>query len=164
MFRIIILKQHKFSQSDPVLIRQFSKNGNPIQSCSCQNWRQSCSSPIQSRSVLISASDVCTYCSGVQDPDLESNPARNLDFFEFGLDIVSLSTGSDLDYPIEIKWGRAKNVAMEQQLSDEKLRYFEIIYFLYRRKITTKNYDISKSYQLVRFFSVDCSVPRRSGS
>jgi len=31
-------KQQKFSQSDPVLIRQFSKNCSPIQSLSGQNW------------------------------------------------------------------------------------------------------------------------------
>jgi len=34
--------------------------------------------------------------SGVQDPDLESNPAGYLDFFGFGLDIVFFSTGSGL--------------------------------------------------------------------
>jgi len=36
-----------------VLIRQFSKNCSPIQSCSGQNWLQSWSSPTQSWSVLI---------------------------------------------------------------------------------------------------------------
>ena len=54
IFRIITLKQQNFSQSDPVLIRQIKKNCSPIQSWSGQNWLQSWSSPIQSRSVLIS--------------------------------------------------------------------------------------------------------------
>jgi len=54
MFKIITLKQ-KFSQSDPVVIRQISKNCSPIQSWSGQKWLQSWSSPIQSWSVLISA-------------------------------------------------------------------------------------------------------------
>jgi len=41
----LTLKQQKFSQSDPVLIRLFSKNCSPIQSWSGQNWLQSWSSP-----------------------------------------------------------------------------------------------------------------------
>jgi len=41
IFRIITLKQQKFSQSDPVLIRQLKKNCGPIQSWSGQNWLQS---------------------------------------------------------------------------------------------------------------------------
>ena len=59
IFRIITLKQQKFSQSDPVLsanfekkmqsdpvlIRQFWKKCSPIQSWSGQNWLQSWSSP-----------------------------------------------------------------------------------------------------------------------
>jgi len=48
MFKIITLKQQKFSQSDPDLVRQISKNCSPIQSWSGQNWLQSWSSPIQS--------------------------------------------------------------------------------------------------------------------
>jgi len=35
------LEHQKFSESDPVLIRQFSKNCSPIQSWICQNWPQS---------------------------------------------------------------------------------------------------------------------------
>jgi len=38
IFRIITSKQQKFSQSDPVLIRQFEKNYSPIQSWSGHNW------------------------------------------------------------------------------------------------------------------------------
>jgi len=37
MVRITTLRQQNFSQSDPVLIRQFSKNCSPIQSWSGQN-------------------------------------------------------------------------------------------------------------------------------
>ena len=54
MFKIITSKQQKFSQSDPVLIHQISKNCSPIQSWCGQKWLQSWPSPIQSRSVLIS--------------------------------------------------------------------------------------------------------------
>ena len=45
MFRIIILKEQKFSQSNPVLIRNFQKNCCPIQSWSGQNRLQSWSNP-----------------------------------------------------------------------------------------------------------------------
>jgi len=61
---IITLKQQKFSQSDPVLIRQFWKNCSPIQFRSGQNWLQSRSSPIQSWSVLISEYHKCVTLGG----------------------------------------------------------------------------------------------------
>ena len=41
MVGIITLKQQKFSQSDPVLIRQLKKNCSLIQSWSGQNWLKS---------------------------------------------------------------------------------------------------------------------------
>jgi len=43
--RMITLQQQNFSQSDPVLIRQFSRNCSSNQSWSGQNWFQSWSSP-----------------------------------------------------------------------------------------------------------------------
>ena len=73
IFRIITLKQQKFSQSDPVLIRQFWKKiavrSSPVRQklasvliqsdpvLSGKNWLQSWSSPIQSWSVLISGTE-----------------------------------------------------------------------------------------------------------
>jgi len=56
-FSILTSKQQKFSECDPVLIRQFWKNCSPIQSWSGQNWHQYWCSPIQSWSVLISATE-----------------------------------------------------------------------------------------------------------
>ena len=53
------------------------------------------------------------HTSGVQDPVLESNPAGYLNFFGFGLDIASLSTGSDPVYPNEIRCGHAKTLDVE---------------------------------------------------
>jgi len=47
-FSILTSKQQKFSECDPVLIRQFWKNCSPIQSWSGQNWHQYWCSPIQS--------------------------------------------------------------------------------------------------------------------
>jgi len=60
----------------------------------------------------------------VQDPVLESDPAGYLDFFGYGLDIVSLSTGSG--YPNKI------NVAMQKIL-------------IWNYSCTRKNCDSSKS-------------------
>jgi len=62
MVRIITLKQQNFSQSDPVLIRQFKKKLQSDAVLSGLNWLQSWSSPIQSWSVLISGtSSKCSF-------------------------------------------------------------------------------------------------------
>ena len=54
MFRIITLNQNKFFQSDPVLIRKFSKKLQSDPVLSCQNWRQSWSSPDPCSSLVCS--------------------------------------------------------------------------------------------------------------
>jgi len=53
------------------------------------------------------------FNTGVQDPDLESNPAGYLDFFGFGLDLISFPFQQDSDYQNGIKSGHAKNLDME---------------------------------------------------
>ena len=78
-----------------------------------QNTVRSGASPELQNPVGSRSGNQIMFNTGVQDPDLESNPAGYLDFFGFGLDLISFPFQQDSDYQNGKKSGHAKNLDME---------------------------------------------------